>query len=574
METSHSAKLNLVDRLFAALDRLGAGDRLFLGLVVTVFLCSLGWLLWSLNAAALVSIPGRGGSLVEGVIGTPRFANPVLAVSGADQDLTALVYSGLMKRGADGTLRPDLAESVTISDDGLIYSIVLRGDVSFHDGSPLSVEDVLFTIGRVQDPALKSPLLASWDGVVAERLGEHELNIVLPEPYAPFLENLTLGILPKHIWDAASSDAFPFSQFNTEPIGTGPYRIESIERNRSGIPESYKLVTHDDYHGNAPRIDTLVLRFFATEDALANAFLKGDIESAGGLSPETLAQLRAAQVPLTEYRTPLPRTFALFFNQNELPLLRDAAVREALTLAVDRDELVREALDGYGAAVAGPLPPDAALSDTESAAQLEEARDVLRAGGWRLNETSGMWERTVDETTTPLTFSIATANTPVFAETATLLAAQWERLGVPVTIRQFEQPDLTTTVIRPRAFETLLFGTVVGRERDLYSFWHSSQRNDPGLNVALYTNLTVDALLAEARTTADVDRREELFERFATEIANDTPAVFLYTPLYAYVTRSNLTGLSLTNIARGADRFSTVADWSVEQESVWHFFAE
>lgn len=570
-------KRNPIDRLFVFIESLPIGDRFLFKTILTAFVISLLWLGLAASSHALESIPDRGGVLREGIVGTPRFINPILAVTAADQDLAALVYSGIMTLDAEGTLVPDIARSVEISEDGRVYTIVLHDDITFHDGDPLTTDDIIFTVSRIQDPAVKSPLRASWEGVSTERLSDTEMKFILPDAYAPFTENLALGILPEHIWRNATPEELPFSQYNSEPIGAGPYKVTDITRNRSGIPESYTLRPHTAYHGTAPKIALVNLLFFQNEGALADAFVRGEIMSAGGLSADALNRIITSEQPADVYTAPLPRTFAVFFNQNETPIFRDSAVREALSLVVDRSEIIDEVLAGYGESITTPIPPgfglDAAGAEaTSSRAQFDEAREILRADGWRINEESGVWEKTVDEAVQTLTFSISTSNAPVFVQTANILKRQWEELGIPVTIRQFEQADLTQSIIRPRQYEALLFGTVVGRELDFFSFWHSSQRNDPGLNVALYTNITTDSLLAKARRTSDVEVRESLQLEFAQELERETPAIFLYVPLYTYVMSPAVKNVTLHGIALGSERFRRISAWYMQEDSVWPFF--
>jgi peptide/nickel transport system substrate-binding protein len=578
MQTSTNLrKQNSVDRSFSFIESLPMSDRFLIKGLMVIFVSSLMWFVVSVNAATLVTIPGYGGILREGIIGTPRFINPILAVTDADQDLTALIYAGLMKLGPDGKVLPDIAESVTVSEDGLVYDVVLKKEVTFHDGIPFTTDDILFTIARLLDPAVKSPLRASWEGISTKRIGNYEMQFILTEPYAPFIENLTLGILPKHIWEYATPDEFPFSQYNSEPIGAGPYKVSEIKRNDSGIPESYELQTNGDYFKTTPKIDTLELHFYSTEESLLAALRGEAVTNAGGLSKTSIDALRAADIAFSLSTAPLPRTFALFFNQNELPLFRDSAVRKALEIVVDRDEIVEKVLGGYGESITSPIPPGFKIdlqstATSSSVATFDKARDVLRNGGWKLNQETGTWEKRIGGTTVPLEFSISTANTPVFEKTAQLLKTQWEELGVLVTIKQFEQSDLVQSVIRPRQYEALLFGTVVGRELDFFSFWHSSQRNDPGLNVALYANLTTDALLSNARAGGTFEERAVLYQKFSDEIKKDVPAIFLYVPTYTYVTTQSVHNISLTGIARASERFSGVSDWYIEKDAVWPMF--
>jgi peptide/nickel transport system substrate-binding protein len=536
---------------------------------------SLGFVLWNLNASRLVEVPHRGGTLTEAIIGTPRFINPLLAVTPADKDAAALIYAGLMRLGADGVLVNDMAESITMSEDGLTYSVVLKSGLTFHDGTPVTSDDVIFTITRLEDPALKSPLLSSWEGVTMERVSDRELNMVLERPYAPFIENLTLGILPKHIWEEASPDAFPFSQYNSEPIGSGPYKVERIIRSKSGIPESYLLTPFTDTTTNTPRIEHIKLVFYSNETALIEDWKKGTISSVAGLSPEATDMLGDIATTHHVLRAPLPRTFAVFMNQNEAPVFRDKAVREALSLITDRAPIVDEVLGGNGYAITGPLPPHHSATTTiesPSQATLDRARDVLRDDGWKFDEASNRWKKNIADVETVLAFRLATANTPALEQTAEALKREWEAIGVAVTVEKYEQVDLTQSIIRPRKFDALLFGTVIGRELDFYPFWHSSQRNDPGLNIALYANISTDSILADARTTHSYQERMEKNNAFAAELARDIPAIFLYAPSFTYIIPKEVHSISIAGIAEPYERFSSIRDWYIDTESVWPFF--
>lgn len=554
---------------------LKSSDRFLLTIVLLAVLVSLLWSLIAFDTRMSVSVPAEDGLLTEGIIGTPRFVNPVLAVTRADQDLDALIYAGLMRLDGDGSVVPDVAESVTISDDGLVYNIILRSDVLFHDGVPLTADDVAFTIARIQNPLLASPLRASWENVTVEVIARNELNFILEEPYAPFVENLTVGILPEHIWKDASDEEFPFSQHNSEPIGAGPYEIRNVLRDSSGIPETYILQAHTEYHRSPAKIQTIVLNFYTNEALLIEAFKTNEITSVAGLSPEGIAQLELGEDGHTLITTPLPRTFAVFFNQNRSTALRDEAARKALDAAIDREALIDSVLGGYGEMLHSPIPPGFGITtelEEESEPPLDAARTLLREGGWELSEETRIWEKEIDEEVVPLALSIATANSSIFENTAEHLRERWQQLGANVTVRLFDQSDLTQAIIRPRDYEALLFGTAVGRALDFYSFWHSSQRNDPGLNVALYANITTDSILEKARTSSDTSERSETFLRFADEIKEETPAVFLYSPEFTYILPTRVTGTSFVGLSEPYERFAGVSDWYVETESVWPIF--
>lgn len=521
----------------------------------------------------LVSVPAPGGSLAEGDVGAPRFINPLLALSEADRDLVALVYSGLLRATPDGTFIPDLASSYSISEDGRTYTFTLRDDVTFHDGEPIDADDVVFTIALAQDPAVKSPKRANWDGVTVEKISDKEVAFTLRSPYAPFISNATLGVLPEHLWKNVSAEEFPFSNLNTEAIGSGPYEIRSVARNASGIPDTYTLSPFKHYALGKPYLSSLVLRFYENEEELVAALVRGDIEAANGITPANLSELPAG---ISVRRAPLNRVFGIFFNQNQSEVLRNAEVRQALSNAIDRESLVSEVLDGYATPINEPLPPGIAPSETISTdlattSPASAARAYLEARGWKYSEEEGALTKTKGKVTEVLRFTIATADIPELRAAAEFARAAWKQAGADVEVRIFEQGDLNQNVIRPRKYDALLFGEIIGRELDLFAFWHSSQRNDPGLNIALYANASADTFLEELRVAQTMVQRRTLYEKFRAELSEDVPAVFLYAPDFTYAFPDRIKGMNLTAISQPSERFLDVYRWHREEDLVWTF---
>jgi peptide/nickel transport system substrate-binding protein len=565
-----------MDRILFHLERGRVSDRLILRA-----------LFFSLLALAIVSIitvskhysaltPVKGGALVEGVVGIPRFVNPALAMTRADQDLVALIYSGLLKLGPGNTLAPDIAEQVTLLDDGLSYHILVRRDVVFHDGRPLTADDVVYTIGLVQNPDLKSPLRGNWTGVTVEKMGEYELIVRLQEAYAPFMENFTLGIMPRHIWVDVPLEHLPFSRYNTEPIGSGPFMVHSVHRNDYGLISGYTLRAFGEAL-RPPNLSGIDVRFFQNEPELADALKQGQVDATAHLPAEAIARLDKEAFRLIE--APLPRVFGLFFNQNRSPILRDAAAREALKEVIDREALVATVLGGHGVPVALPVLLEhdaveyAGASPAETiAAPLERAESILRQGGWSRNDR-GLWEKRIDGSSVTLDVTLRTQNVPVYNAIATEVAALWRSLGVVVQIEQFEQADLLQSVISPRNFQVLLFALDVSRTQDLYPFWHSSQKNDPGLNIAQYANITVDRILETARVAHDHEARNAYLREAAAIIEKETPAIFLFAPTVTYVVGASVTTAPWPHIGRPADRFATISDWYVRKNWLWPFFS-
>lgn len=558
-------------------------EKIIFYFFLVVFITSSAILLWKVNQSFLVEFPARGGQLKEGIIGSPRFINPILAINDADRDMTSLIYSGLMKSNPDGDLVPDLAESYSISKDGLVYKFKLRDDAYFHNGEKVTTEDVEFTINKTQDSALKSPKRANWDGVTVRKLNEREIEFVLKQPYSPFLENTTLGILPKQVWANFDSDQFSFSLFNIEPVGSGPYKVKGLEKDSYGIPTYYTLVSFNKYLSGAPYIKKLLITFYQNEKTLFDAFEGRNIESMSAISSDNAEALKKEK-GLRIIRAPLPRIFGIFFNQSQAPVLANKEVREALNEAIDKERIVREVLNGYGIEISSPIPPDL-ISDKNStenetdgkkedaSSRVEKSLAMLQDNGWKMNEEEKVLEKKTGSETQQLRFSISTSNTPELKKVAEIAKEEWEKLGAQVEVKIFEAGDLNQNVIRPRKYDALLFGEIVGRDLDLFAFWHSSQRKDPGLNIALYTNSKVDKLLEDVRKTDDKKEKMEKYKQFEDEIAKDLPVVFLYSPDFIYIVPEKIKGYSTSQVITPADRFSNINEWYVDTEKIWKIFA-
>ena len=576
MKLTPSVKTRLFDRLLHTIEVVAPSDRMVLRVLFFAALFSGIFLLYTLNTTYSAPTPIDGGSFREGIVGTPRFINPTLAITRADQDVTALIYSGLMKIDESGNLVPDTAESITVSEDGLTYNVLMHKDIRFHDGTPLTARDVIYTIQLIQNGDLKSPLRGNWTDVTIEEVGEYEFNVVLEEPYAPFIENFQFGIMPAHLWSALPIEQIPFSQLNTEPVGSGPFKIKNITRDQSGLIQRYTLAAFED-NPAAPHIDTFELYFYSDETALREA-LENDLIDASVYVPNehlsALAQTGRYQI----ISVPLPRVFGIFFNQNKSASLRDPAVREALSMAVNRDALVETALGGYGVPIDGPVVhTDNALQSgdgsnvTDHAAAVASAKKILSDAGWITNNL-GLLEKQVDGRAESLTLTLRTSNVPLFNTITENVVSDWKAIGVEVSTEQFDQTGLVQSVIRPRDFQALLFGLDMSRGGDLYPFWHSSQKDDPGLNIAQYTNLSVDSILEETRTEQNADTRKTKLDEASTIIAQERPAVFLFQPMMTYVVKQDVIVSEISNVAKPSDRFSNIPNWYTDSDTLWHIF--
>ncbi len=554
----------LLERIEGRVRSYSSGDRAIFYTLVVLFAAASILGLYSLERSLLVEVPAYGGSLTEGEVGSPQFINPLLAISDADRDLSALVYAGLMGLDGSGKLVPVLAEGYTMSPDGKSYTFILRKNATFADGSPVTADDVVFTVNKAKNAALKSPKYADWTGVGAVAVDARTVRFSLTKPYAPFLGLTTLGILPARLWQGISNEEFPFSTLETNPVGAGPFKVASVSRDASGLIKSVELAENPNYVLGRPYLDSIRFDFYSQSVDLESAMKSGADES-------------AYDVGTTDALTaPYARVFGVFFNPSEKQVYARAEVRKALSIALDRDAIVNTVLGGYATPIMGPVPPGENVRQAavpQSANPTAAAAAALQTGGWTYDGTARVWKNALAKQTLD-GITIRTSNVPELKNVASAVKADWEKLGIPVDIELYEPGDLSQNVIRPRKYEALLYGMVIGRDQDLYAFWDSQERNDPGLNIALYANKAVDALLEDARSTTDANQRAADLQKIEDTVAADYPAAFIYAPDFTYTVPADLKGVVLPQIITPSDRFATVATWYRTTDAVWPIFAK
>lgn len=461
---------------------LSARERWFLYASVAILGGGIVLGIWRYWIAHTTAEPEYGGTLVEGVISAaePRLFNPLYSpYNDVDRDVTSLIYSGLFTYNREGVVIPDLAESYEIQEKGKKYLIRLRKDVVWHDGEPFTARDVVYTIRAAQDKDIQSPIRPNWqEGITVEEIDTYTVQFTLIGAYAPFLENLTLGILPAHIWEQIPPQNAFLANINQQPIGTGPYRFKKLLKDRStGSIREITLEANERYYHTQPYIREIVFRFFQDEQFAMDAFRTGKIQAVSGLSLE--GALHAPERAVV-HRVNIPWYFAVFFNQSQSKVLADPAVRKALTLTTNREALVREVVKGEGTPQYSPLLPwqlGYSLVSGVSEFSVEKARNILEQAGWKDANGDGIREKTLKNSKSPskLAFTLVTRDVrPELANTAELLKAQWREIGADVTVEVVEAGRLDDEIIRPRSYQALLFGEALNGDPDLFSFWHLS----------------------------------------------------------------------------------------------------
>lgn len=541
-------------------------DRILVLFFAAVGLSALLFWLGALYVASTKSVPDFGGEYTEGIVSQPRYINPILSqTSEADADISELVYGGLFGYDAQGKLVKEMLDDYTISEDGKTYTLTLKQGVKWHDGEEVTADDVLFTIQAIQNPSYKSPLRSNWLSVEAALVDRYTLSLSLKKPYFGFLENLTVGILPKHIWDTIAPENFLLADYNLAPVGSGPYRFYDSEKDSSGNMLSYELRAFDGYFAGAPYIDKVAFHFYPDETSLLDAFSRKEVLGVNSVTPGNLAKLQERKSSRV-YEIAIPRVFAVFFNITKSVVLAHDEVRSALAYATDREAIIRAVLLGKGRPAESALLPfmNGYAADVANPRFDEnQANTILDQNNWKRGE-DGI--RSKDGTV--LEFELFVPDWPELLATAQILREEWGRVGVRVTVTSLSAADLQQNVIRPREYEALLFGEAAMIDSDPYSFWHSSQKSDPGLNLAVFDNKEADETLASLRETIDPEKRREQYRTFQEILARENPAVFLYGPTYLYVVSSAVKGVAIESVNAPAHRLSTIKNWYMETKRV------
>lgn len=500
--------------------------------------------------------PDFGGQYVEGMTGAPSRINPLFAnLNAVDQSIVSLVFAGLTRLDDQGRPFPDLAETWSVSDDGLIYTFTLRNGLVWQDGAPLTPDDVIFTYDLLRTPGLR-PSLAPPEALTTARFVRGEgrlLRIELTQPFAPLPAYLTTGILPLHLLRDAGAQGIGESAFNQRPIGAGPYRLVEM------TPDRVVLEANSAYYPAQPYIQRFEFRFFKDGQALLAALQARQLDGAyftTGLADTALVELeRESGLRLQPLST--GETTFVYLNLNQ-PVFQDRRVRQALLYGLDRSKLAGLV---YGEMAQKAESPLATGIWSEADALTRYGTDQRTAGllldeaGWRLN-SAGERERGGAK----LAFTLITTPDPVQVAVANEVAAEWKLLGVTVTVQPKGSTELVRDIFGPRAFDALVFEQAAAPDPDPYTHWHSSQATPTGFNLASFKNDRVDQLLTSARAMTQNLRREELYGQFQELFAQEVPSLPLYSSTALYAQRG-VKDARPGLITQPGDRFWQVYQW-------------
>lgn len=509
--------------------------------------------------------PVLGGIYSEGIIGSFSNANPIYATNTVDVAASRLVFSGLFKYDKDNNLVGDLATGLKANELQNRYTVSLRKDVEWHDGKPFTADDVIFTYHTIQEPEAQSPLYSSWQGIKISKKDLYTVNFDLPSSLSPFPYSLTNGILPQHSLKKFTAPQLRTAQFNSYPVGTGPFVWKFVEVtgiNNAERQQSISLAAYDKYHEGRPKLDGFNLITYSSEDKLISAFKAKQLNAMSGLNSVSSESKKDKRINV--YATPLTSAVMAFFN-NSTPFLTDATVRRALVSGADHDQvfsLISPAVN----LVNGPLLPQQLGYDplvVQMPYDKAAAIDGLEKAGWASN---GDAPRIKDGKL--LELSLAAQDSPEYTAVAQFLQKQWSGLGVKVNVHYYAAEDLQASIIANHDYDVLLYGISLGADPDVFAYWDSSQANvggSSGLNLSEYSSKTVDQALQAGRTRADPGLRIPKYKTFVSTWVKDAPALALYQPNTLYVSHGKVFNFERVSANSSADRFYNVNNWMVRQ---------
>ena len=511
------------------------------------------------------SKPQTGGVYSEALIGKLQRLNPLLDFyNSVDRDVDRLLYSSLVKFGERGIAELDLAESWGVSKDGSIYTFTIRPDAKWHDGAPVTNKDVEFTIDMLRqgEGVVPQDLISFWNSVEVNISGDKTVQFKLPEPFAPFLDYLTFGILPSHKFSGSNFADMVASEINIDPVGSGPFQFERL------IVEDDKIIgivlkAYDDYYGQKPFIEELVFQYFDDEDNAFQAYKNNEVMGISQISNQILPEA-LAEPNLAIYTSRMPQLSMVLFNlkNQETDFLQNANVRKALLLAINRQYMINHLLNGQAIIADGPVFPETwAYYDgiTHFDYDVQQAQNLLKDEGYILvNE--GATVRSKD--LVKLSFSMIYPDTSLHQQIAEMIQQDWAKIGVEVNLEAVAYDQLINERLTDRAYQAALVDLNLSKspDPDPYPFWDQVQSSG-GQNYSQWNNQTASDYLEQARVSVDLEERTKLYRNFQVIWSEDLPALPLYYPVYNYGVSRNVLGVSVGPLYDTSDRFETIQNW-------------
>ena len=536
-------------------------------LVVAVTLVIVAALLLSQQPITpiLLPEPATGGVYTEALVGSMARLNPLLDWGNPpDRDVDRLIFSGLMRFDSRGLPQPDLADSWGATLDGTIYNFSLHTNVLWHDGEPVTTDDVLFTIDLIKSGVSLFPpdVRDLWNEVEVRKLNETTLQFILPEPFAPFLDYLTFGILPKHLLEDIPPDQLANADFNIQPVGSGPYKFDHLLL-EGGRITGVVLTLNDGYHLSKPFIPQVVFRYYPTSAAAFEAYKQGEVLGISQVTPDILPQV-LAEPNLSVYTSRLPQLSIVLLNLNNpaVPFLQNEKIRRALLLGVNRGQIISTILQGQAIVADSPILPGSwAYYDGIERVEYnpEEAAAILKREGYVIPAAGGDVRAKEGEL---LNFTLVHPDDSLHTQIAQAIQQQWGMIGVHVDLQPLPYDQLISSALVPRTYQAALVDLTTARtpDPDPYLFWHQAEATG-GQNYSQWDNRTASEYLENARTSADFTARARLYRNFQVIFSKELPSLPLYYPVYTYAVDAQVQGVQVAPLYDTSDRLAFINEW-------------
>jgi peptide/nickel transport system substrate-binding protein len=508
--------------------------------------------------------PASGGIYTEALIGSFGRLNPLLDLNNpVDREIDRLLFSSLIKFDSSGIPQPDLAESWGVSADGTIYNLTLRANAVWQDGTPITSDDVLFTISllRSEYSAYPADVRSLWDQVDITRLDGKNIKFTLPEPFVPFLDYLTFGVLPKHLLETISADQLSNTEFNLAPVGSGPYKFDRLTV-ESGQITGVVLTVSESYCGQVPFMEQMVFRYYPSADAALAAYSQGEVLGISQI-PANDVSATCSDPNLSCYSSRMPRLSMVIFNlaNNDVPFFQDKKIRRALMTGLNRQWMVDYLLQGQAVVADSPILPQtwAYYDGVEHIGfDIETAVNEFKTAGYLLPPDGTV--RAKDNLS--LSFTMVFPDDTIHTQLAQTIQQNWAAIGVEVKLQPVSYESLFNDYLTPRTYQAALVDLDLSRsyDPDPYPFWHQAEITG-GQNYAQWDNRTASEYLEQARVVADQNIRTRLYRNFQVVFARELPALPLYYPIYTYGVDQRVQGVQAVPLFEPADRFNGIASW-------------
>ena len=535
-------------------------------LVVAVTLVVVALLLLSQQPITVITLPeaAPGGIYTEALVGSMGRLNPMLDWNNsADRDINRLIFSSLMKFDSRGLPQPDLTDSWGVSSDGMVYNFSVRSNAIWHDGTPVTSDDVIFTIELIKSSASLFPqdIKDLWSQVEVIRLNDKTLQVRLPEPFAPFLDYATFGVMPKHLLESVAIDQLAIVDFNLNPIGSGPYRFDRLLASGGQIT-GVVLVANESYYTTPPFVEQVVFRFYPTSASAFDAYQQGEVLGISQLTNDILDE--ALQEPnLSVYSSRLPQMGMVFLNLNNpsVSFLQTEEVRRALLLGINRNVIVSHILKGQAIIADGPILPGswAYYDEIEKFPyDPETAIQILKDEGYSFSAGSDVRSKDGQQ----LVFTLIHPDDEIHTRIAQSIQADWSLIGVRINLQSVTYASLVNDFLTPRSYEAVLADINTSRtpDPDPYLFWHQAESTG-GQNYSQWDSRPASEFLETARTSADFEDRARLYRNFQVVFAKEMPSLPLYYPVYSYGVDAQMQGVQVPPLYDVTDRLSLVNQW-------------